>query len=470
MPYATWKNRILDANGTPGVSAYDVWQAFGDDSALALAFLKRESSYASDYDAIPESKRNPWNLQIAGVGLSFDSYVDAAKAWRNRLYSTDYKQGIYDRTKTIADLIGVYAPKSDGNDTEGYIAGVVAEINRNGLDPIVTPPTTPPEPIPGEGEEPVADSLDLIRDYLKEAPVTKQYNGQGYNTGKRTIIGLVEHETQGLMGAKDRQDFFSCPYGERCENALVDFNIQPDGKIYRYQDPFTTNRIPWASGGSQAAITAIAQRASNVTGNPFGGVNAFYASVEIEKNHGAAMTAPQIESTARLLAYICAECGYSADDWKYPNNLGNNVPTSLNHRDLYTSTSCRIEDSDRAKFEARCTELLRDWYAGTTPVPPPAYVNTDPPQAGTFVKNDRLFLAVGKEYTLTKATKPYKYADFKPEQQTGPELPKGSKVMVTHVVSDTGATSDLTLVLDAVTVSGYKIEPGSRIDGKAVAG
>lgn len=383
VPFAVWQKRINDAGGLSEAAQYDVWLALGDDSALALEMLRAESSYASNFDKIPASKKNPWNLQIAGQGLSFPTIQAAALAWRARLYDSLYKQGIYTRTNTIYELISTYASRSDGNDPEGYSDKVAAGMNRNGFDPPVTTPSTDPEPIPGEGA-PMAQPIDLIKDYLVEAPVTKQYPGQGYSVGSRNIVGLVEHETQGVMTGPDRQRFFSCPNGERCNDALVDFGIAQNGKIYRFQDPFTTNRIPYASGGSASAITQTARKATAQMGNPAGGVNAIYAAVEIEKNRGAAMNPAQIEATARLLAYICAMNEYPADDWKYPEVLRNNVPTSTNHSDLYTSTNCRINDDDRAKFEARCTELLRAYYANvipdsdeeepTTPPPPPEII------------------------------------------------------------------------------------------------
>ena len=378
VPFAVWQKRINDAGGLSRVATYEVWNEAGDDSALMLEFLREESSYASDFAAIPASSNNPWNLQIAGVGLKFSSIVECVRAWRERLYSPIYKSGVYLRTQTISELIRVYAPASDGNDTEGYIRGVVDGMNRNGFDPPVTTPSTDPEPIPGEGA-PMAQPIDLIKDYLVEAPVTKQYPGQGYSVGSRNIVGLVEHETQGVMTGPDRQRFFSCPGGERCADALVDFGIAQNGKIYRFQDPFTTNRIPYASGGSASAITQVARKATAQMGNPAGGVNAIYAAVEIEKNRGAAMNPAQIEATARLLAYICAMNEYPADDWKYPEVLRNNVPTSTNHSDLYTSTNCRINDDDRARFEVRCTELLRAYYANVIPDSDDEEPTTPPP-------------------------------------------------------------------------------------------
>ena len=302
--------------------------------------------------------RTVWNVDDLGKPQTWDKRFDLA------INNTPNRAGV----KTLGDLNRRWA--IDRDDDYGGKLAERANALVNAMSPLVETPSTPPEPIPGEGE-PMADPLDLIRPYLVEAPVYKQRAGQGYSVGSRNIAGLAEHETQGIMTGPQRQQFFSCPSGERCEDALVDYGIpRNEKKIYRFQDPFTSNRIPWASGGSAAAITQMARKAATQMGNPAGGVNAFYAAVEIEKNRGQPMTPDQIEMTARLLAYICAMNGYPANDWKYPDVLANNVPTSVNHSDLYTSTNCRINDDDRAKFEARCTELLTVYYAGATPVDP----------------------------------------------------------------------------------------------------
>ena len=371
VPYAIWKKRITDAGGVSDYAEYSVWLALGDDSALALEQLEAESSYASNFNKIPADWFNAWNLEANGKGLKFTSALAGALAWRARLYDPEYKGGVYARTQTISDLIYAYAPPKDPvtgviwNDTEGYIRELVAGMNRNGFDVPVTTPSTPEEEIPMS-----RDPYDIIRPYVVNAPVTKQRDGQGFNYGTRNIVGLAEHETQGIMTGPQRQAFFSCPNGERCGNALVDYGIpRNEKKIYVFQDAFTTNRIPHASGGSAAAITQLARKASARMGNPFGGVNSFYAAVEIEKNRGQAMTADQIEMTARLLAYIWAMNEYPADDAMFPDSLGNEVKTSVNHSDLYTSTNCRINDDDRQKFEAMAVTILRDFYAGNAPGP-----------------------------------------------------------------------------------------------------
>lgn len=134
VPYPVWKNRILDAGGLPAFAERNVWEALGDDSALALAQLEAESSYASDFDHIPAWMDDPWNLQIDGEGIEFDTAVEAAQAWRNRLYDPTYKDGVYTKTKTIFDMVSRYAPREDGNDPEGYTDGLIAEMQRNGFD------------------------------------------------------------------------------------------------------------------------------------------------------------------------------------------------------------------------------------------------------------------------------------------------------------------------------------------------
>jgi hypothetical protein len=87
----------------------------------------------------------------------------------------------------------------------------------------------------------------------------------------------------------------------------VDFGIpRNEKKLYRFQDPFTSNRLPDASGRNATAITQMARKAVVQMGKSYGEVNAFYVAVEIEMLHGHAMTHDQIELTARLLADICA--------------------------------------------------------------------------------------------------------------------------------------------------------------------
>lgn len=133
VPYETWRDVILGAGGLPEYAAYEVWLALGDDSALALQQLREESSFASDFEAIPADWWNAWNLQIDGKGIKNKNAVEAAKAWRSRVYDPSYKNGVYANTDTIEEFFNAYAPEWDNNDTEAYIRESVDGINRLGL-------------------------------------------------------------------------------------------------------------------------------------------------------------------------------------------------------------------------------------------------------------------------------------------------------------------------------------------------
>lgn len=197
VPFSVWQKRITDAGGLTEAAGYDVWLACGDDSALMLEFLHAESSYSSDFDAIPASYKDPWNLQIDGKGIKFDSIADCARAWRERLYSTTYKGGIYTKTKTIYDLISTYAPRSDGNDPDGYAAKVVAGMERNGFDPPVTTPEgdTPAEPVPGEGEPMALEILNRVIGVQKNAPATL------LNMGPKSAVPIIHNTSNTSVGA-----------------------------------------------------------------------------------------------------------------------------------------------------------------------------------------------------------------------------------------------------------------------------
>lgn len=426
VPYEVWRKRILDAGGLPEAAGREVWEACGDDSALMLAMLKAESSYASDFDAIPASKRNPWNLQIAGVGLSFATIREGALAWRARLYDANYKQGIYARTKSIADLIAVYAPKSDGNDTEGYIRKVIAEIERNGLVTAGDPPVT----APGTGEEQV--SIPQRLDYSSlPFPVEVKFIPVG-QLRQRTGIPMVPkwttwHDT-GNPAIGARSDMHHTWMLNGCQG--------PDGPTYtswhftvddrKAIQHIPLNEVAWHAGDG------------NGPGN--------YTSIAIEECVNSDRNADLTRRNAAMLhALLIRELGLQGGSIEalvqHNRWSGKNCPATIRAQNLWATV-----------------RTMTAGYIGTVPRPPaePVYAKPDKPPAGSHIRNDRLFLAVDEEYTLTRDETPRVYAD-RNSAPTGPALKKGTKVRTTHVVSDLGESSDLTLVL----------VDGSRIDAKA---
>lgn len=305
VPYAVWQKRINDAGGLSRVAAYEVWLAAGDDSALMLAFLGRESSYASDFDAIPASYNDPWNLQIDGKGIKFATVTDCVNAWRERLYSATYKNGIYAKTVTIADLIGVYAPASDGNNTTAYINGVVSDLNRNGFDPPVTTPSTPAEPVPGKEQAMATKSRfgRVPRPTFTNREIPSSQNMAWDDLGQREVRGIFLHRMEGSLWGTDEYFRTFARAQQTKQGGLTDFGIDATTGEALLWCESTGRKSPWASGPVQNPIKSAA-----IFVNLYGrnAVNQYAESIETSGWGGDAVS-------ARWRAWVVAEIAYQAD-------------------------------------------------------------------------------------------------------------------------------------------------------------
>jgi N-acetylmuramoyl-L-alanine amidase len=111
-------------------------------SALMLGQIVRESGPGLSEWA--ETTRNPLNLRPVGpadsrpvavhprdgIFLAFAGPLDFAAEYVWRLSDPTYKGGVYARTTSILELIGVYAPRGDGaNDPGAYAAALCADLN-----------------------------------------------------------------------------------------------------------------------------------------------------------------------------------------------------------------------------------------------------------------------------------------------------------------------------------------------------
>lgn len=118
------------AQGT-GQALYDLSRQYQVDDAYALAFFKAESQYGTS--GIARLTRSLGNIRCAGYARCIDGY---------RAYPT-YQQGYQDwyqlirnlyvnqwRLTTVAQIIPVYAPASDGNDPTAYIALVSRMVDQ----------------------------------------------------------------------------------------------------------------------------------------------------------------------------------------------------------------------------------------------------------------------------------------------------------------------------------------------------
>ncbi len=95
-------------------------------SALALAIMFHEKKYDTATDIIPAHFHNPLAVgkPLGGIGLDrweqYDTYADAVTAWKERVTSPTYKDGVYAKTTTLPELIHVYAPAEDKNNEIRY--------------------------------------------------------------------------------------------------------------------------------------------------------------------------------------------------------------------------------------------------------------------------------------------------------------------------------------------------------------
>jgi N-acetylmuramoyl-L-alanine amidase CwlA len=143
VPYALWRDTITAAGGPADLAAPGCHAAAGDLSGLCLAMLGEESSYATDFDANKPENRNPLNLRPRGGDgyLRFARYEDGIAEWRARLLDPAYA---YAPTRTLEELVHTYAPSSDSNNEQAYVAGIRSKFARWGVKeaPVVVTPAT----------------------------------------------------------------------------------------------------------------------------------------------------------------------------------------------------------------------------------------------------------------------------------------------------------------------------------------
>ena len=131
-------SRSVAAGSSPmaadAASVHRVLSGFGlTRLGAAMAWHERKNdSWKPDY-GLDSSHRNPWAMRCNDAAPAcrngwavYATYIQAAEAWARRVLDP---AGPYRATGTIAELIRVYAPASDGNDEAAYVAAVCREID-----------------------------------------------------------------------------------------------------------------------------------------------------------------------------------------------------------------------------------------------------------------------------------------------------------------------------------------------------
>ena len=457
VPYATWRDTIASArnpNGTgeradPELASEAAWTMAQPLSALCLAMLAAESSYGTDFAANPRSNRNPLNLKLPqGNGyVSNLTWIGGIQSWRQRITSQTYKDGVYAKTTSIADLIHVFAPMSE-NDTEGYIAGVVQRMNG-----------WPVNSAPPEGEEPMTG---IVFGNVPHPIYQDRYiaNSTAWNDlGKRGGKCVVWHRMYGTLWGTD--SYFR---GEASGRSLTDYGVgvaatdgASAGVILRWNDPFG-RRAPWASG---PVSNPIGDGAKFVNLYGINAVNRDGVSIEISGSGSTALDPKARAAIVALTAYYADQYGkvLAAKGKQFDYTTFPIIPSEDNrsfvcyHGEFYDGkrNSCPgpvVEAATNGMLsEVKAILQLYQTKVETPSTPEePVYAKPQKPAAGDSIVNGRIFLAHAQEYTVLKTVTPRIYAD-PGSDPTGPDIVKGSKVKTSHVVSDVGESADLTAVL-----------------------
>lgn len=395
VPYETWEKLILQAGGSPGFADRRVWEAYGDDSALALAQAEAESSYASNYRKIPENLRDPLNLQVDGKGVDFskggsvqpvDAYVAGAREWLRRLYSPSYKNGVYTKTKSIYEMVSEFAPESDGNDPLGYSTKVAAHIKTYGYGPPVTPPSTPEEPVT------TYNYSNGVHPNAVQIKVSEGSKFAGYiDPASHIIRAFVIHSAYGYLQG-------TTTYFQQ-GNALTDYMVGNssdgaglDGELRQFNDPHGP-RYAWSSGPVSSPIEDAA-KFLEIFGPNKEVVNMYTTSLERSGDSRNAVTPKEHAKRVALIAYHANEYGkylkaktgqdlFTCDTFPLIPSQ-NNRSFLIYHGEINADKRTSCPDSqvrstiDRIVTDVKAT--LAAWQKGdgtsTPPVDPPP---VDPP-------------------------------------------------------------------------------------------
>jgi len=297
---------------------YDVLAPLGlTRLGAAMAWIERAND--TDPDGLRyygRDRHNAWAIKSAGSFKRYGSYTEAAVDWADRILDD---HGPYAAATTLAELIAIYAPSSDGNDPTRY-GQLVSKVINERL----------PHVADADDDDEPAD--DPWRPYpyppMRRLIVRKAYDGAGFTRcrarGPR-MAGSCNHITDGIPGGDQLQwyhDFFSVG-GERATDALVDTVIARDGEIgllNDWRDPnWGGTRAGWANGGADGLEgdgVAIYRR------YPGNEINEVFVSKEHVTVTGKALTTDQIDASIELSTAVAQAARCPWDSYPYHPGLG----------------------------------------------------------------------------------------------------------------------------------------------------
>jgi hypothetical protein len=214
-------------------------------SRFAAAMLWHEKKNDTWRDTpIPAWMHNPFSTRDRsrpGEWEQFPSYVEAARAWIERVSKDPYPQD-----GSIQEFVGIYAPGSDDNDEARYVAVLVQEINELPLEGAVpAAPKGKPVSIPGLAR-PIFVPTDLVVE-VQLVPADHTNNRPGIAMTPQTY---TQHDTGNPrkgMGASAHSSWLD-NFAPGAADDQVGVHLFVDDQKVIIKTPF--NEVQWHAGDS----------------------------------------------------------------------------------------------------------------------------------------------------------------------------------------------------------------------------
>jgi len=459
VSYERWQETILDAGGPGKLAGSAAWEAAKPHSALALAMLKAESSYGTDFNLNRPENNNPLNLRpplksdgtrVPGDYMKFDALEYGIAAWHKRITDSTYGGGIYARTQSLEDLVHVYAPGSDNNDEAAYVATIERLFDQWGVTP---------------KETPVADLVygKVPHPPFLDRPIQKPEGAGQNNLGQRTVKGVVWHRILGTLWGTD--SYFRGPV-----QALTDYGVgvqatdgdAHDGEILRWNNPLG-HQSGWASGPVSAPY---GDGAAFVDKYGIDAVNRDQVSIEISGNYDTPLSEKARQSIVGLTAYWADQAKIP---WhEFPNIPGDGFSFVRWHQE-YTIGTGKVCPGPQVMGETsaliqRVAGVLKQYQAGGTVPKPPVYAPADLPEWFADALKERhptdnkdgdvAYKALRRNFVATANTRRLSKPDGKEGKNSGPKVKVREKVFGEYQTS-----TGFVLTTDGHFVSASKLSP-----------
>lgn len=464
VPLAVWQTTIRAAGGPELLAAESSWQAAKPHSALALAMLRAESNYATDFNLNRPENLNPLNLRPPSGGgyMSYPSYPAALRAWRERITSPDYKGGVYARTTTIADLIRVYAPSSDNNNEAGYVRTIETLFNKWGVSGTSGPAT------PNPGGTPMPDLVfgrvpypAVVESHLSEPNPYLVMSGAPNDANVEAVFW---HRMIGSWHGTNT--WFHGGNAATAYGVSVAATDGVGGKIFEWMAR-NSGAYGESSGPANGPYGDGAKLIAKVGVNS---VNRTTKAIEISGNYDTPLDEAARKAIVALTAYFADR---REIPWtEFPNVPGEDRSFVCWHNEItglaYKQCPGSVVMAETPALIQRVKDLLRTHQEGVSAPAPTQYAKPILPpwwedQLGKTYPTDQSdgsakVYVMQRNFVATEETRRLDRAGGRNAKRTGPNLKAGEKIHGERLRSD-----GFVITVDGHYVSMNKLSPRVRI-------